>query len=191
MRKPPKISRKEQKIADLYRFYLNNGFDHTIDEIATLMKIGRKTFYNRYLNKENSIWMVLRYCHNLFVEQFTEKTLECNHSVEELVLLMWEFQQFAKQQEIYFQHDWQQRLFYTDDTPFRSVIETIVRKGIRSYQIQEDVDASAYSDFFYTNMSMYVMYGKKKPVILRYVLLPILNERGVELLNELDLEAFA
>ncbi|MBO4504412.1 MAG: TetR/AcrR family transcriptional regulator [Bacteroidales bacterium] len=191
MKKPPKISRKEQKIADLYRFYLNNGFDHTIDEIATLMKIGRKTFYNRYLNKENSIQMALRYCHNLFVERFSEKTIECNHSIEELLLLMWEFQQFAKYQAVYFQYDWDKLLFYTDETPFRSVIDTIVRKGIRSYQIQEDVDTSDYSDFFYTNMSMYVMYGKKKPAILRYVLFSILNERGVELLNELNLEAFA
>ena len=189
--KKKKISRREQKIEDLYRFYLNNGFEHTIDEISVFMNIGRKTFYNRYVNKEKSIQMALQYCHNQFVNHFGEQVLQCNHSIEELVLLVWEFQQFAKNQHIYFQYDWDNKLFFTDDTPFRSLLDSIIRKGMRSYHIYEDINTEVYSDFFYTNLSMYVMYGKKQAIILRYVLFPLLNERGVELLNELDLEAFA
>ena len=93
MKKGIDISRKEQKTVDLYLFYKDNGFNHTIDEIASAMKIGRKTFYNRYVNKETSVSTTLQYCHAQFVDYFNEQLLQCNHSVEEVVLLMWEFRQ--------------------------------------------------------------------------------------------------
>ena len=68
---------------------------------------------------------------------------------------------------------------------------SIIRKGLRSYHIREDIDATAYSNFFYANMSMYVLSGHTQSAILRYVLMPLLNERGMELLEELNLESFA
>ena len=37
MKKSIDISRKEQKTVDLYLFYKDNGFNHTIDEIASAM----------------------------------------------------------------------------------------------------------------------------------------------------------
>ena len=117
MKKGIDISRKEQKTVDLYLFYKDNGFNHTIDEIASAMKIGRKTFYNRYVNKETSVSTTLQYCHAQFVDYFNEQLLQCNHSVEEVVLLMWEFRQFAQENRVFFQYDWDNGLFFTDETP--------------------------------------------------------------------------
>jgi len=191
MKNGANISRKNQKVVDLYLLYREHGFNLTIDEIASLLKIGRKTFYNRYVNKETSIWTTLQYCHNQFVDYFNKQLLQCNHSVEELVLLMWEFRQFAKENPAFFQFDWENSLFFTDKTPFRSLLENIIRRGLRSYHVREDINSTAYSNFFYANLSLYVYYGRTQPAILRYVLLPVLNERGLELLDELDLNSFA
>ena len=133
----------------------------------------------------------LQYCHAQFVDYFNEQLLQCNHSVEEVVLLMWEFRQFAQENRVFFQYDWDNGLFFTDETPFRSLLVSIIRKGLRSYHIREDIDATAYANFFYANLSLYVLSGHTQSVILRYVLMPLLNERGMELLDELNLESFA
>jgi len=191
MKKGVDISKKTQKVVDLYLLYKEHGFNLTIDEIAGLLKIGRKTFYNRYVNKETSILTTLQYCHSQFVEYFNQQLLQCNHSVEELVLLMWEFREFAKENRPFFQYDWEKSLFFTDKTPFRSILESIIRRGLRTYQVREDINSIAYCNFFYANLSLYVIYGRSQPAILRYVLLPVLNERGLELLDELDLNTFA
>ncbi len=182
-----KISRKEEKIEDLYTFYLHNGFNHTIEEIADLMGIGRKTFYNRYLNRDNSIRQALQICHRQFVERFTEQRLHCNHSVEELVLFVWEFQRFAQQEKVYFQYDMENGWFYSEDAPFKSIFESVVQKGLRSYHIQEKVDMETYIDYFFVMLSQYAVNGKMSSTVLRYILTPLLNERGMELLDELNI----
>lgn len=183
-----KMSRKEEKVKDLYTFYLNYGFDHTIEEISDWMHIRRKTFYNRYISKENSIQQALQISHQQFVERFTEQRLHCNHSVEELVLFVWEFQRFAQQENVYFQYDMENRLFCSAEAPFKSIFESVVRKGLRCYHIKEDVDMETYVDYFFVTLSYYTLGGKLSGNILQYILCPLLNERGLELLGELNIE---
>lgn len=183
-----KISRKEEKVEDLYSFYLQNGFDHTIEEIADLMGIGRKTFYNRYRSRENSIQQALQICHRQFVERFTEQRLHCNHSVEELVLFVWEFQRFAQKEKVYFQYDMDNGKFCSTDAPFKSIFENVVQKGLRCYHINEAVDMETYADYFFVTLSYYAMNGRLSGIVLQYLLCPLLNERGRELLDELNVE---
>lgn len=183
-----KISRKEEKVEDLYTCYLRNGFNHTIEEISDLMGIGRKTFYNRYISKENSIQQALQICHRTFMNRFSEQCLQCNHSVEELVLFVWEFMRFAQQEKVYFQYDMENNLFCSSETPFKSIFEGVVRKGLRCYHIQEDVDIETYSHYFFVTLSQYAINGKMSSLVLRYILCPLLNERGLELLDELNIE---
>ncbi len=191
MVRPKRLSRREEKIFDLYQFYLRYGFDHTIDQISNLMGIGRKTFYNRYKNRENSIRMALRFAHQQFVQQYEEKEVYCNHSVEELVLFVYEFQRFAKSNNYYFLYDREHGLFTTDAAPFKSLLESIIEKGRRFYHINESVDLETFFLFFFFSLSNYVIYAQKQAVLLRYILAPLLNERGLELLDELDLEVFS
>lgn len=183
-----KISRKEAKVEDLYTFYLHHGFDHTIEEISDRMGIGRKTFYNRYISKENSIQQALQISHRQFVERYTEQRLHCNHSVEELVLFVWEFQRYAQQEKVYFQYDMGKRLFSSTEAPFKSVFESVVQKGLRCYHINEDVDLEMYADYFFVTLSYYALDNRLSGNVLQYILCPLLNERGQELLGELDLE---
>lgn len=183
-----KISRKDEKVEDLYTFYLCHGFDHTIEEISVGMGIGRKTFYNRYVSKENSIQQALQISHRQFVERYAEQRLHCNHSVEELVLFVWEFQRFSQQEKVYFQYDMENRLFCSTDAPFKNIFGSVVQKGLRCYHINEDVDLETYADFFFVTLSYYALDDRLSGDVLQYVLCPLLNERGQELLGELNIE---
>lgn len=191
MVKPKKTSWKEKKIVDICHYYLQNGFAHTIDDISEALGVGRKTFYNRYTTRENSILLALQCSHKNFVERFAEQCQYCNHSVEEMVMLIWEFQKYAQTDAVFFQYDIDNKLFASDETPFKSILESIVQKGLRTYHINEDIDMSSFVDYFFATLSYYVLDGKLNSTVMRYVLYPLLNERGLELLDELDLEIFA
>lgn len=185
-----KITLKELKIKELYEFYLQYGFDHTVGDIAHMMKIERKTFYNRYQGKEQSIEMVLGYEHRRLNDIFKDRFMHCNHSVEQLVILIWCLQEYYRERRIFFLYDAERGHFSSDYAPFKDVFQSIVDKGRQCYHIQEDVDLSVYIDFFFSNIQRYIMQEQKQTGLIRYTLLPLLNERGLELLDELDLELF-
>lgn len=183
-----KISLKELKIKELYDFYLLNGFDHTVEEIAKRMKIERKTFYNRYQSKEHSIEMVLGYEHRRLNEVFRQRFEYCNHSVEEIVILIWCLLQYYQERRLFFMYDVEHGHFSANYAPFRDVFDAIIENGLRSYHVQEDVDLDLYIDFFFSNIQRYIMQEQKQTGLVRYTLLPLLNERGLELLDEMDID---
>lgn len=183
-----KITAKELKIKELYDFYLQYGFNHTVEEMARLMHIERKTFYNRYGTREHSIDVALGYEHQRQQASFKEKFLQCNHSVEELMMLICSLQQYYNQRPHFFMYDAEHYRFATDATPYKSAFEAIVEKGLRNYHVQEDVNIPLYIDFFFTNIQSYILQNRKQTGLVRYTLLPLLNERGLELLDELDIE---
>lgn len=185
-----KVSLKELKIKELYDFYLQNGFDHTVEEIAKRLKIERKTFYNRYQSREESIEMVLNYEHRRLNDNFKERFIHCNHPVEELIILIWCLQEYYRERRIFFMYDVERGRFSSEYAPFRDVFKSIVEKGKQCYHVQENVDLSLYIDFFFSNIQRYITSEPKQTGLVRYTLLPLLNERGLELLDELDLELF-
>ena len=93
-----------KKTEELFQFYLNSGFNHTIDEILTGLSISRKTFFNRYGSKKESVEMCITFWHEKVKERFRSKTLMCNHVVEELVMFGWEMQ-LLRRNEYCFQKD--------------------------------------------------------------------------------------
>ena len=74
------ISKK--KIEELSKYYLRHGFDHSTDEIVDGMNISRKTFFNRYKSKDNSVQMVLDAWYDNIRDRFQEKAAQCNHAVD-------------------------------------------------------------------------------------------------------------
>ena len=140
--------------------------------------------YVSYLFSSMCVALLFSACNEdpeLFKLESYPDEMHIRSSVEEVVLLMWEFRQFAQENRVFFQYDWDNGLFFTDETPFRSLLVSIIRKGLRSYHIREDIDATAYANFFYANLSLYVLSGHTQSVILRYVLMPLLNERGTSM----------
>lgn len=187
MIKSKKIKKSDEKRIDIYQFYLRYGFNQTIDEIAHLMGITRKTFYNRYKSRECSIEIALNHSHQQVVQQFNEKVSYCNHSIEELMLLIWEFQGFSTRYSYYYVYDRDHELFATDKTPFLGMLKTIIRKGQQSYQMVETFDEEAYYPFFFYNLNKYIDSEPPCGSMLLFILMPLLNDRGRTLLEEMNL----
>ncbi|MCQ2283443.1 MAG: hypothetical protein MJZ57_00925 [Bacteroidales bacterium] len=180
----------KQKTEVLFHYYLQNGFNHTIEEIIEGLHVSHKTFFNRYQSKEHSVAMVCQYWHSIIKERFREKMLECNHAVEELLNFVYEVQSLRKHEKVLFQYENAQHLFVTEQTPLMDILSVIIDKGIRHYQFEETVNKAVYSQFFIQNLCDYLPYAYDQELTLRYLLLPLLSERGRELLDEMNLESF-
>lgn len=177
----------QQKTYDIFHYYLKNGFDHTTDEIVAGMGISRKTFFNRYEGKAQSVEIARQYWHTVIQERFRERSLECNHPVEELLLFVWEMRNIRNTEATFFHYELEHNLFADDDSPFMSILDTLIQKGIRQYHFQEDINIPLYSTFFLHNICVEVNLGLNQEQIIRYLLLPLLTERGMELLNDVDM----
>lgn len=176
----------KQKIEELYQFYLTNGFEHTVDEIMEGLKISRKTFFNRYENKSASVDLCVQYWHEKVQERFRSKSLMCNHVVEELVLFSWEMHLLRRKESYFFKHDIEMGLVFTDKAPFMSMLKTIILKGKRCYHFQEDIDVELYSRYLLNILVKMEFLDSEHSQIMHYILSPLLTERGMELLREMD-----
>ena len=180
----------QQKTFDIFHYYLKNGFDHTTDEIVAAMGISRKTFFNRYEGKAQSVEIARQYWHTCIQERFREECLECNHPVEELLLFVWEMRNIRETEGTLFQYELEHNLFTDDDSPFMSILDTVIQKGIRNYHFQENINIPLYSSFFLHNICGYEGWDNNMEQIIRYLLLPLLTERGMELLDDADTAYF-
>lgn len=180
----------KSKTNTLFQYYLQNGFDHTVDEIAIALGVTHKTFFNRYGSKANSIQAARKYWHDLISERFRTKMLQCNHSVEELLFFVLEIQLIRKNEMVFFQFENEVRYFITDETPLKDILESILQKGIRHYHFEESIDRDSYIPFLIQNLCDYLPIAENKVQTIKYLLLPLLTERGQELLEELDIHCF-
>lgn len=179
-----------QKIDEVYQFYLEYGFDHTTDEIVAEMGISKKTFFNRYISKENSVLLAVQHWQTLMQERFREKAVECNHSVEELLMFVWEMHYLKEHENNFFQYAKEHGVFLSPQSPVLSILDTIIKKGIRHYHFNENINIEHYSKFLMYNLSHYVFDNEDKAQNIHYILSPLLTERGVELLEDVDMMLF-
>lgn len=182
------ISKK--KIGDLSQYYLQNGFNHSTDEIVDGMNISRKTFFNRYKSKENSVQMVLEAWYENIRERFQEKAAQCNHAVEELVQFGYELLYIRHKEHVFYQYVKTRNLLYQEDLPFVQILASILRNGINHYQFKEGVNEVLYAKYVMSNISNYHYTETEREEVIRYLLSPILTERTNMLLKELDIVSF-
>lgn len=180
---------KEKKDA-LFQYYLSKGFDHTVDEMVTELGITHKTFFNRYGSKDESVMVARKYWHSTVSERFMSKVVFCNHSVEELMFFVLEMQYMRQIETVYFEYEYQRHSYITDETPMMDMLRSILQKGVRHYQFDGTLDVEAYAKFFIQSMLDYFPVAENKVLALYYMLSPLLNERGWELLDEMDLMGF-
>lgn len=180
----------KKKIEDLSQYYLRNGFDHSTDEIVEWMNISRKTFFNRYKSKENSVQMVLEAWYDNIRERFQEKAAQCNHAVEELVQFGYEMHYIRHTEHIFYQHVKAHYLLLREDLPFVQILAGILRNGINHYQFKEELNEVVYAKYVMNNISNYNYTEAEREEVIRYLLAPILTERTTMLLKELDFVNF-
>lgn len=179
--------KSKRKIEELYQFYLQNGFDRTVDEIIARLKISRKSFFNRYENKCASVDLCVQYWHEKVQERHRNKSLMCNHVVEELVLFCWEMQSWRRDESCFFNHDVEKGSILTDQAPFMSMLKTVLRKGKRCYHFQENIDVDLYSKYVINVLAKMELLESEHSQVVQYLLSPLLTERGMELLKEMEI----
>lgn len=180
----------QQKIEAIFQYYLSNGFNHTTDEITLGMGISRKTFFNRYISKAHSNTLAIQHWHSLIQERFREKAVECNHPVEEILLFIWEIHNLKEKEYSFFEYEMQKNLISSNQSPFLSMLGNIIKKGIRRYHFQEDINIELYSQYLMHNLCHYVVHNENKEQLIKYLLYPLLTERGQELLEDVDVMLF-
>jgi len=177
----------KKKIEALFQYYLLNGFNHTIDDILIGLSISRKTFFNRYLSKKQSVELCVTYWHEIVQERFRLKSLQCNHVVEELVVFGWEMQMLVADESCFFKYDVENGFLISDRSPFMSMLGSIISKGIRSYHFQKSINVELYSKYLLNMFAHLEFAEREQPQVIRYLLAPLLTERGVELLDEMEI----
>lgn len=180
------MSRADKKVEELFQYYKKNGFNHITDEIVEGMSISRKTFFNRYKSKENSVLMVINYWFDNIRERFHEKTMQCNHAVEELLQFGYEIHYIRNKEKYLYQYVKQKDLLLSSECPLVSILAGIIQKGINHYQFKEDVSSHLYAMFVVNNIAHYPFSNEEQEEIVRFLLAPIVTERTKELMKELN-----
>ncbi len=180
------MSKVDKKLEDLFQYYKKNGFNHSTDEIVEGMSISRKTFFNRYKSKENSVLMVIRFWFDNIRDRFHEKTMQCNHAVEELLQFGYEIHYIRSKEKHLYQYIQRNGILVSSECPLVSILAGIIQKGINHYQFKEDVDSRLYAQYVVNNIANYLFTDEQQEEIVRYLLAPIVTERTKELMRELN-----
>ena len=123
---------KQQKLDTLYRFCNRYGFEQTIEEIAEGIGISKKTFFNRYQNREEMTQIVQQYWRELFKSRFEEKRILCNNPVEIILLFIYEMQVSNKTENFFIQQEIKTGAYieHFKDGHFIPMIRQVIINGI-------------------------------------------------------------
>ncbi len=179
------MTTSEDKIKVLYEYYLLHGFKHSVDVVAKELGISHMTFFNRYGSKENAIGMAHDYWYQTILKRFQEKQSQCNHPVEEILFFVGEIMNMNCLENVYLQYEREHITALSPGLPYVSVLHSIIETGIQKYQFKEDLDIETYIRFFLYNVSNRPLMHEKRETVVRYLLMPLLNERGMDLLSEM------
>src|SRR5574344_816806 len=94
---------EDKKLNQLFFYYVQNGFNHTIEEIAKSLKVSAKTLFNRYKNKNNMEREVILYWQNTIIRRLDKKALYCNNNIEVLLILICELVQSMQKETPFFE----------------------------------------------------------------------------------------
>ena len=174
----------DKKKRDIFNFYSEYGFHHPADTIVDKLNICHKTFFNRYGTKANSIEIAWQYWQQMCYQKWDSIMANCNHSVEELTMTLYNIYSIRFDYPHYYKYTRDQRKYLNEDSFFYSAIQKVLEKGKKCFHIHEQLNNQTYITFVLNNMFLIDSEHYNKSEVLKYVLLPALTERGVELFNE-------
>lgn len=208
------MSIKNHNIQVLYHFILENGFNVTLDEIASGVHVAKKTLHNRYKTKSHLEQQVIEYWRTIKIDKFEEKFAFTNNTIEQLLLIIYEFEALFITEFDFFKKECQNYLTKNtlEETFFENLVTQIIEKGKYREEIIQNIDTTHYVKYFLFNL-FYLLFEdsfckfdtfkkeqiSRKPHIvngsyyddyIHYLLSPILTTQGKKHLNEIDLISF-
>jgi len=179
------------KIEPVYRFYLNNGFSHSIQEVANNVCTTKKTLFNRYLSKENLENCLIDYWQLQSCERIAQRMEYANNAVERLMMFLFELQ-YCRNKELHFFQKMKTfflRNFKQTNPHFIAQLETLFEMGIEEKLFRFESEQKVYAYFFLFN-AMFILLNDSiiNTDYLPFLFQPILTESGKLVFQDIDIE---
>jgi len=179
------------KIEPIFKYYLSTGFDHSMQEVADIVQITKKTLFNRYVSKENLEHCLIDYWQIKSCERIVQRMEFANNAVEKLMMFLFELQYcrnnefhfFQKTKEIFLEN------FEQKNPLFITQLETIFSMGVEEELFCFDSDPKVFAYFFQFN-ALFILL--KDTLIntdyISFLLAPILTDTGKAVFKDIDIE---
>lgn len=173
------------KIHIVYEFFLKEGFQHTVEEIAEAVKVTPKTLFNRYQTKANMEHEARRYWHQRVRQRLMEKTEYCNNAVEKLVLLLCECKDCLHREKHYFLKEVEQ-IFPLGENAFYQCLNYFIKEGKEDELLSDTVNQEEYAEFFLHNVFSFFPQHLNQETFF-HLLSPVLVSESQNLFNQIDI----
>jgi AcrR family transcriptional regulator len=178
------------KIEPIFKFCLNNGFDHSMQKMADAAQITKKTLFNRYISKENLELYLVDYGQILSNERMAQRMEFANNAVEKLMMFLFEIQYCKINEPHFFQQT--KEIFlrkYVQNSPYTKQLETIFQMGVKEELLQFDSDPKVFAYFFLFN-TLFLLLSDKLiyTEFIAFLFEPILTEKGESAFKGIDIE---
>jgi len=178
------------KIDPVFKYFLNNGFEYSLSELAKAVHLTKKTLFNRYISKENMELCVIDYWQKKSNERMAQRMEFSNNAVEKLLLFLFELQ-YCKNNESHLFHKAKSVFLekFERNSPHILQLEAIFKTGIKENLFRFDTDPKVFAYFFQFNalfllLSDYLIYTE----YILFLFEPILTNIGKEVFQDIDIE---
>lgn len=173
------------KIHAVFEFFLKEGFQHTVEEIAEAVKVTPKTLFNRYKTKANMELAARRYWHQQVRRRLMGKADYCNNAIEKLVLLLCECKYCLHQETHYFLKE--KELFFTfGENAFYQCLNYFLTEGRERRLLNDVVNQEAYAEFFMHNVFSFFPQHLNQDAFF-HLLSPVFVPESQVLFNQIDI----
>ena len=186
---PP--TKNEAKTAALFRYIVDNGFEHSLDKIARELHLTQRTLLYRYGSKEAMFLFIMAYWRKQWQSCFEAQAEDCNQVVEKLLLFILRLRESYTDEQPFFLRENEEKNFFNSALPhsFFSILKTLLIDGINQDYFEE-INSDIYAKLLLYNIINIFIIANEPFDYLKYILLPLLTEKGKNMLNAIDIERF-
>jgi AcrR family transcriptional regulator len=178
------------KIEPIFRFFLNNGFNHSLQDVANAVNITKKTLFNRYISKKKLECCVIDYWQKKSNERIAQRIEFSNNAVEKLLMFLFE-QQYCRNVETCFFQKTKDFFLEKNELNYLHVtqLEIIFNLGVEENLFQSSSEMKVFAYFFLFN-TLFILLSNSviKTEYIPFLLAPILTEEGKKVFQDIDIE---
>jgi AcrR family transcriptional regulator len=178
------------KIEPIFKYYLSNGFNNSMQKVANAAHITKKTLFNRYVSKENLEHCLIDYWQIKSNERIAKRMEFANNAVEKLMMFLFELQYCKKNESHFFQKT--KELFFkktVQSGPHLTQLEVILAMGVNEDLFRFDTDIKVFANYFKFN-ALFLLLNDTLIYTdyLSFLFEPILTESGKMVFGGIDIE---
>ena len=178
------------KIEPIFKYYLKNGFDHSLQKLADSVKVTKKTLFNRYQSKENLELLVVDYWQVTSCERMAQRMEFSNNAVEKLMMFLFELQYCRNNEPHFFKKN--KEIFlgnFEQNSPYITQLEAIFTMGIEEKLFRFDSEPKVFAYFFQFN-TLFILLNNTviNTDYISFLFEPILTETGKTVYQDIDIE---